>query len=145
MGSEPVSGLLWPLRRAQAEDDGWDLLNTPARLPHRMRAEHDCKGLPCRSGTRPPATIPSPPPRLSWPAHASLASERAPFATSAVTVAFYALMSVSSAGGTELDCRSDRSGAKAGIEPAVDADLISYFGIAEDVHDAPHLCVIDAH
>jgi hypothetical protein len=35
---------------------------------------------------------------------------------------------------------SDRSGVQAGIEPAMDADLITYVGIARDVRDAPHLC-----
>jgi hypothetical protein len=44
--------------------------------------------------------------------------------------------------GTGLVGRSDRSGAQAGIEPAVDADLITYVGIARDVRYAPHLCII---
>jgi hypothetical protein len=42
--------------------------------------------------------------------------------------------------GTGLVGRSDRSGAQAGIEPAVTAGLITYIGIAGAVRYAPHLC-----
>ena len=118
-------------------------MSSPARRDHRRKQRNTIaiKGPPCRARPpQPPATVRS---RLSghpgrlW---RLAAIARVPFEGSAVAVTFSVPMS--SAGGTGLIGWSDRSGAQAGIEPAVDADVITYVGIARDVRDAPHPCII---
>jgi hypothetical protein len=88
MGSEPVSGQLWPFP-ACAGRGQWPGASEHAGpvAPPIAGRNTIARGIPCRSGTdlRRRSAAPLRPP---WPALASLATGRAPFASSAVAVAF---------------------------------------------------------
>jgi hypothetical protein len=111
--------------RAQAGDNGRELLSTPARLPHRLQGGTRLQGVSL-AGLGP--TSGDGPPRLSG--HPGRLWRRLPPAGRRSQAARWRSRSNlpherEQHRGTELDSRSDRSGAKAGIEPAMDADLIT--------------------
>jgi hypothetical protein len=131
-------------RSEKAPGDGCGPVSSTGRWHHRRQQWNTIAWAPLAGpGPQPPATVRS---RLSG--HAGrlwrlVAIARVPFGSRAVAVTFSVPMS--SAGGTGLVGWSDRSGVQAGIEPSVDAGLITYVGIARDARYAPHLCIIDAH